>query len=137
MEKSLEVVLSFSLLHGVIVKKMDRALSIHGIAFSEFMVMYQISKAPQQTMRRVDLAEAVGMSASGVTRLLNPMQKIKLIEKEVNPRDARVSFVKLSMAGVELLNNAMASVTQSADEMFKRCSTKDVEALLHVAQAIR
>ncbi len=84
-------------------KKIDRHLSVHGIAFSEFMVMYHISLAPQQTIRRIDLAQEVGMSASGITRLLNPMEKIKLIEKEVNPRDARVSFVRLSNAGVELL----------------------------------
>ena len=137
MNKNLELLLNISLLNTTIIKKMDRHLSVHGIAFSEFMVMYQISLAPQQTIRRIDLAEEVGMSASGITRLLNPMEKIKLIEKEVNPRDARVSFVKLSDVGVELLNNAMKSVTQSSDEMLKEFDTKDIDLLLHLAKKLK
>lgn len=137
MNKNLELLLNISLLNTTIIKKMDRHLSVHGIAFSEFMVMYQISLAPQQTIRRIDLAEEVGMSASGITRLLNPMEKIKLIEKEVNPRDARVSFVKLSDAGIELLNNAMKSITQSSDEMLKEFDTKDIDLLLHLAKKLK
>ena len=77
------------------------------------------------------------MSASGITRLLNPMEKIKLIEKEVNPRDARVSFVKLSDAGIELLNNAMKSITQSSDETLKEFDTKDIDLLLHLAKKLK
>ena len=137
MNKNLELLLNISLLNTTIIKKMDRHLSVHGIAFSEFMVMYQISLAPQQTIRRIDLAEEVGMSASGITRLLNPMEKIKLIEKEVNPRDARVSFVKLSDAGIELLNNAMKSITQSLDEMLKEFDAKDIDLLLRLAKKLK
>lgn len=50
-------------------------------------------------MRRIDLADSVGLSPSAVTRLLAPMEKPGLVEKEANPRDARVSLVKLSTAG--------------------------------------
>ncbi len=77
------------------------------------------------------------MSASGITRLLNPMEKNKLIEKEVNPRDARVSFVKLSSAGIELLNNAIKSVAQSSDEMLKEFNTKDIDLLLQLSKNIK
>ena len=137
MNKNLELLLNISLLNTMIIKKMDRSLSVHGIAFSEFMVMYQISLAPHKTIRRIDLADEVGMSASGITRLLNPMEKIKLIEKEVNPRDARVSSVKLSNAGVELLHNAMKSLTQVSDEMLKEFNPKDIDLLLHFAKNIK
>jgi len=137
MNQNLELLLNISLLNTTITKKMDRSLSVHGIAFSEFMVMYQISIAPNKAIRRIDLAQEVGMSASGITRLLNPMEKIKLIEKEVNPRDARVSFVKLSDAGVELLNNAMKSVTQSSDEILKEFNTKEINLILRLAKNLK
>ncbi|MDF1884246.1 MarR family transcriptional regulator [Sulfurimonas sp. SAG-AH-194-C21] len=137
MNKNLELLLNISLLNTTIIKKMDRSLSVHGIAFSEFMVMYQISLTPHKTIRRIDLAQEVGMSASGITRLLNPMEKIKLIEKEANPRDARVSFVKLSDAGIELLNNAMKSVAQSSDEMLKEFNTKDINVLFRLAKILK
>jgi DNA-binding MarR family transcriptional regulator len=137
MNRNLELLLNISLLNTSIIKKMDRGLSVHGIAFSEFVVMYQISISPNRTIRRIDLAEEVGMSASGITRLLNPMEKIKLIEKEVSPRDARVSFVKLSHVGVELLNNAIKSVIQVSDEMLKEFDTKDIDLLLSLAKKLK
>lgn len=137
MNKNLELLLNISLLNATIVKKMDRSLSVHGISFSEFLVMYQISLAPHKTIRRIDLADGVGMSASGITRLLNPMEKIKLIEKEVNPRDARVSSVKLSHVGIEILNNAMTSVTEISDEMLKEFNTKDIDLLVRFAKNIK
>ncbi|MDZ7871614.1 MAG: MarR family transcriptional regulator [Rheinheimera sp.] len=51
-----------------------------------------------QTRRRSDLVELVGLSPSGITRLLLPLEKIGRVEKERNPRDARVSLVILSEA---------------------------------------
>jgi len=137
MNKNLELLLNISLFNTTIIKKMDRNLSVHGIAFSEFVVMYQISLAPHKTIRRIDLAEEVGMSASGITRLLNPMEKIKLIEKEVNPRDARVSFVKLSNVGVELLNDAIKSVVQISDEILKEFNTKDIDLLVRFTKKLK
>lgn len=137
MDKNLELLLNISLLNTTIIKKMDRSLSVHGIAFSEFMVMYQISLSPHKTIRRIDLAQEVGMSASGITRLLNPMEKIKLIEKEVSPRDARVSFVKLSSVGIELLNNAINSVTQISADILKEFNTKDIDLLLSLAKKLK
>ncbi len=137
MNKNFDLLLNLSLLQTNIVKKMDRTLSLHGIAFSEFIVMYQISLAPNKTVRRIDLADKVGMSASGITRLLNPMEKLKLVEKEVNPRDARVSSVKLSNTGLELFNNAMISVIEVSDELLSSLNTKDVELLLRLVKNIK
>jgi len=88
--------------------------------------MYHLNNAPNMTMRRIDLAERIGLSASGVTRLVNPMEKNRLVEKEINPRDARVSLVHLSKAGVGLLNYAKISFEQSADDILKPLSNKQL-----------
>ena len=136
MNNNLEIILNLSLVHSTIVKKMDRSLSVHGIAFSEFVVMYQLSLVPNKTIRRIDLANSVGMSASGITRLLNPMEKLKIVEKEKNPRDARVSFVKLSDVGIELFNNAMKSVMYTADDLLSDFNKKDIDLLLKLVKNI-
>jgi len=49
---------------------LDSQLSIHGISFTELMVTYKLSTAPNLTMRRIELAESISLSASAVTRLL-------------------------------------------------------------------
>jgi len=82
-----------------------------------------------KTMRRIELAERVGISASGITRLLAPMQKIKLVEKEVNPRDARQSLVKLSTVGQELYRDASVSFEHCAQQLLENLSDRQVDTL--------
>ncbi|MCW9026764.1 MAG: MarR family winged helix-turn-helix transcriptional regulator, partial [Thiovulaceae bacterium] len=90
-----------------------------------------------KTMRRIDLADKVGMSASGITRLLNPMEKIKIVKKEINARDARVSFVKITIAGEELYNNALKSVELCSKEFFEDLNNNDIVKFLEILKKIR
>jgi len=136
MQKNSELVISLALLQTQLLKRVDNQLNMHGISFSEFMVMHHLHRAPKKTMRRIDLAESIGLSASGVTRLLNPMEKIKLVQKELNPRDARVSLVKLSEAGEQILNDAMISFDQSADLILKPLNSKQTDKLSELTKAL-
>lgn len=136
MKKNSELIISLALLQTKILKRIDNQLSLHGISFSEFMVLYHLNRAPQKTMRRIELAENIGLSASGVTRLLNPMEKIKLVQKELNPRDARVSLVKLSGTGEQILNDAMISFDQSTDLILKPLNSKQSANLSELTRAL-
>lgn len=136
MDQNLELVFKISSLYTKMIKSLDSQLSIHGITFSEFMVMYQLNSTPTKTMRRIDIAEKVGMSASGITRLLNPMEKLNIVQKEVSPRDARVSFVKLTTAGEEVFSNALQSVSYTARELFEDLYSFDIVKFLDVVKKI-
>lgn len=104
-------------------KRIDNNLSIiHGIGVTEFSVMHTLQAAPNCTMSRIDLANGIGLSASGVTRLLNPMEKIGLVEKERNTRDARVSLVKLSNAGKRIYQEALATTSSVCDHLYQDLS---------------
>lgn len=70
-------------------------------------------------MRRNELAERVGLSPSGITRLLNPLEKIGLVEKESNPRDARVSLVTLSGSGRQVFEEAKTSFSEASRVFFE------------------
>jgi DNA-binding MarR family transcriptional regulator len=105
----MKLVMDLSSLHSKILKRLESQLSVHGISFTEFQVMARLNSAPDQTMRRIELAESVGLSASGVTRLLVPMEKRKLVQRQVNTRDARVSLVQLSDMGEQLFKDALTT----------------------------
>lgn len=93
--------------------RIDHSLgAVHGLAFVEFMVLLQLAQSPDQRMRRVDLATSIGRTASGVTRLLKPMEKIGLIERDSSERDARVSLVKLTASGAERLKDALTTINE-------------------------
>ncbi|MGE8426038.1 MAG: MarR family winged helix-turn-helix transcriptional regulator, partial [Sphingobacterium siyangense] len=83
---------------SVITKKFD-GLSLHGLSLTDFMILHILSQTSGNRLRRIDLAESTGLTASGITRIISPMEKMGLVVKEHNDRDARVSYVKLTAAG--------------------------------------
>ena len=109
-----ELLIKLANLQTRIQKRLSSALAPHGISFTEYLVLFQLNQAPGKTMRRIDLAEKVGLSASGVTRLLNPMQKIGLVKKEENARDARVSLVALTGTGNTIFQDAAGNTIATA-----------------------
>nr|WP_315485768.1 MarR family transcriptional regulator [uncultured Undibacterium sp.] len=134
---AMQLIMSLSILQAHILKKVDQQLSVHGISFTEFTVMHHLNNAPNYSMRRIDLAESVGLSASGVTRLLLPMEKINLVEKEVNPRDARVSLVKLSDAGITLFQDALQSFEIGATNATRGLDQAQIEQLQALLNEMR
>ena len=132
----MELVIALSLLQSRLLKKIDPRLSAHGINFTEFMVLHNLDSAPGKTMRRIDLADSVGLSASGVTRLLAPMEKNRLVRKEPNPKDARVSQVKLSRTGKRVLREAFTSFEDSAGAVFRALDSKQLATLLATAREL-
>jgi len=133
---AMELVMALSSLQSHLLKKTDLRLSAHGISFTEFMVMYHLNAAPNKTMRRIDLAESVGLSASGVTRLLIPMEKIKLVQKEANPRDARVSLVKLSKTGEQVFKDALVSFKESSHSLLQTLDSKQLAKFLELTKVL-
>lgn len=114
---------------GGLSKRMDANLSIHGISFSEYQVLHHLSQSPQSALPRIELARAVGLSASGVTRMLAPMEKIGLVEKEAHPRDARMSLVRLSASGMSIFQDASSTVKQVSSAILDSLTKLQREAL--------
>jgi DNA-binding MarR family transcriptional regulator len=61
-------------------RRLDSGLN--GISLNEFIIMYHLSQNTDGKMRRIDLADKLGLTASGITRLLLPMEKIGLMYDE-------------------------------------------------------
>lgn len=123
------LIISMATLQAHLLKKIDLQLSVHGISFTEFLILHHLSRAPKRTMRRIDLAEKVGLSASGVTRLVNPMEKNHLVQKKSNPRDARVSLVELSETGTNIFREAWTSFQLIANSILNPLNDKQTETL--------
>ena len=116
-------------LHSKIQKSTVGPLSQHGISLTEYLVLMQLQDTPGHTLRRIDLAERVGLSASGITRLLNPMEKIGLVDKQESARDARVSLVTLTEAGARVFEEAGASLDAVAWSLFSPLSATQTDSI--------
>ena len=120
-------------LHASLNRALEAELgNIHGIGLTEYMVLLHLSGAPDQTMRRIDLAKAVCRTASGVTRMLVPMEKIGLVKRKSNPRDARVSLVTMTKAGQTIFKDATVSMDKKSQSLLKRLSDKRVGLLTEI-----
>lgn len=126
-------VIQNSMLASKLAKRVDGQLNMHGISFTEYMIMHYLDASVLKTMRRIEIAESVGISASGVTRLIAPMEKVGIVEKESNPRDARQSLVKLSKAGQRIFKEASASFEECAENILKPLSDKQLEKLIELS----
>ncbi|WP_457133525.1 MarR family winged helix-turn-helix transcriptional regulator [Mucilaginibacter sp. UYNi724] len=113
---------------SIIARRFDR-LSVHGLGFSDFVILNLLEKAPGEKMRRIDLAENIGLTASGITRLLLPMEKTGLINRESNQRDGRVSYVVLSVAGKKILQEAKPTAELIANDLLPALKAKDLKVL--------
>lgn len=121
----LDFIIHISKLNMILSKYFDSSLWL--LWLNEFIVLYHLKHAPSQTLRRIDLAEKVWLSASGITRLLLPMEKIGLIEKKVNPNDARVSLVMIASGWKKQLDEALVRMKEQLDDKISPKQTKELE----------
>ena len=122
-------ILKLSRVMAKLSRRQDQWMSLHGVSFKEFQVMHALQCAPGGSLKRIELAEQVELSASGVTRLLNPMEKIGLLTKEEGARDARVSLVKMTPAGQAMYQDAQATLNLQARTLLKTFSDQQKQAL--------
>ena len=126
---SLEFCLRLTRAYATLTRRLDNALSsVHGLSFGDFMILYYLGRAPGKRLRRVDLAERLGLTASGVTRTLLPLEKLGLVARQPDPRDARVGYALLSDAGQQLLDYALVSVQAIAQEATQTLSADQLDA---------
>lgn len=72
-------------------------------SLSWYDVLYELYLAPDRHLRMCELAQSALLSRSGLTRLVDKLEKEKLIERRSCPSDGRVLHAQLTEKGVETL----------------------------------
>jgi DNA-binding MarR family transcriptional regulator len=124
--KQLTFFLKLARVQAIVARSFDRSLGV-GIGFTDFVILYYLSQAPDEKMRRIDLADKVALSASGITRLLLPMEKIGLVKREASSSDARVSYVKLAPGGKRLLQESLEKAELISAEFLPETKIKKMD----------
>jgi len=124
---TLKFILNLAKMQTIVNRRFDAQLSSYGLGFNDFAILYHLSQAPHEKLRRIDLADKLGFTASGITRMLAPMEKTGLVSRESNERDARVSYVVLAPGGKRLLNESIKTAEYAALDIFPKSKTKKIE----------
>jgi DNA-binding MarR family transcriptional regulator len=81
-------------------------LEEHGLTINDYGCLLLLSRAGEEGMRRIDLANELRLSPSGITRLLDRLEDQDLVGKGACKEDARVSYAILTDAGLAKLKDA-------------------------------
>jgi len=115
----LESWISFLRTHAAITRELSIQLQReHGLTLNDYEVLLHLSHAEGGRLRRVDLAERVLLTASGITRLLEGLERAGLVCKETCSSDARVVYAKLTESGEETLHVAGITHLRGVEELF-------------------
>jgi DNA-binding MarR family transcriptional regulator len=90
----------------------------HGLTLSDYEVLLRLARAPDRRMRRVDLAEQVLLTASGITRLLDGLERSGYVERGSCETDRRVVYAVLTDDGRQKLREASTSHVAQIEEYF-------------------
>jgi MarR family transcriptional regulator, 2-MHQ and catechol-resistance regulon repressor len=106
--------------HATLTRELSAALvASHGLTINDYGCLLLLHRAGEEGMRRIDLANQLQLSPSGVTRLLDRLEDQGLVGKGECKSDARVSYAILTDAGHEKLR---ASAPGHVDDIDRRLS---------------
>jgi DNA-binding MarR family transcriptional regulator len=78
----------------------------HDLSLPTYDVLVQLSEAPDRRLRMTELAERVLLSRSGLTRLVDRLEREGLVQRLACPSDARGTLATLTPAGLDRLQRA-------------------------------
>jgi DNA-binding MarR family transcriptional regulator len=101
------------------------------------MILAELDSVVGGRLRPVDLANRLLLTPSGVTRAILPLEKIGLVERSSHERDARASYVSITEAGRDKLDEAMDDVERVVGETLAPSLTRsDRIALLGLFERV-
>jgi len=102
----------------------------HGLGLNAYEVLLHLAHAPERRMRRVDLAGSILLTASGITRLLDGLERAGYVDRAADENDARVTYAVLTDAGYDKLREAAPTHVGGIRELFgDRFSSGELETL--------
>jgi DNA-binding MarR family transcriptional regulator len=117
--------------HGAMERAFNHELQAVGrITVTDFEVLRRLADADSGQMRRIDLARAVGVTPSGITRLLDGLEASRLVAKHHCTQDQRVVYAVITAAGREILRSTAETHLASLVAFFsERFSPDEVDQL--------
>ena len=117
--------------HATSIRRFNAELvSEHGLTLNDYEVLLRLSRAEGRRLRRVDLAGQVLLTPSGITRLLEGLERAGFVERASCESDARVTYAQLTDEGDAKLREASGTHVAGIRAFFRgRFSEDEVQAL--------
>jgi DNA-binding MarR family transcriptional regulator len=109
----------------------------HGLTINDYEALLCLSRAEDGRMRRVDLAEQLLLTASGVTRLLDGLERAGFVERAACASDRRVTYAVLTPTGRTKLQEASESHLAGVRALFEeRFTSQEIVQLASLLERL-
>ncbi len=124
--------------HACLAKRLDAELEqAHGLPMSSYEVLGHLEEASGGRMRMCELAEQAQLSRSGLTRLVDRLERDRLLERCSCDHDARGSYACLTAAGRERLEEARGThLAVVREHFFSHFSEAELSSLADMWERI-
>jgi DNA-binding MarR family transcriptional regulator len=120
--------------HAMIMRRLEADLTAaHQLPLATYDVLVQLVEAPDQRLRMTELADRVLLSRSGLTRLVDRLERQGLVRREPSPMDARGFYAVLTDAGFDRLRSATGTHLRGVNEyVVSRLTSAELAQLGHL-----
>ena len=124
--------------HSAVTRALNAQLvADHGLTINDYEALLHLARAEDRRMRRVDLAERLILTASGVTRLLDGLEEAGYVDRAACASDRRVTYAVLTEAGVAKLREASKTHVADIREIFEtRFNAEELDQLVALLERL-
>jgi DNA-binding MarR family transcriptional regulator len=117
--------------HAAVTRELNAELvTRHGLTINDYEVLLHLNEAPGRRLRGVDLSDRLSLTASGITRLLDGLERRGYVDRERCASDGRVTYAVLTEAGVNGLRTASRTHLRGVRRLFESHFDEDEAATL-------
>ena len=128
-----QVIYGVVLLYNLIINEIGSYLSRFHLSPSKFNILIVIKhQGKTEGISQVEISKKLIVSAPNMTRLLDKLEKEKLIEKFSQEGDRRVKLIKITEKGSKLLNDVWPGYTAKLKILLNKIPQEDQKALAHL-----
>ncbi|MFC5822314.1 MarR family winged helix-turn-helix transcriptional regulator [Nonomuraea insulae] len=124
--------------HAGLLGRFQPVLGAAGLSEIDFETIIRLARSPHQRLRMSDLAAQTGLSTSGVTRVVDRLERDGLVRREACASDRRASYAALTDDGRERLESVLPEHLRDIERCFTGLlGTDELEAFLGSLRKIR
>src|SRR4051812_44592456 len=118
-ESEVRTWIRFLATHSAITRELEaRLMGAHGLTLSDYDVLVQLARAPKHKLRNIELAKVVVLTRSGVTRLVDGLERDGLVRRASCPDDKRGTLVAITDEGLARLREAATTQLEGVRKLF-------------------
>lgn len=107
-------------------RRIEATLADHGLSIADFDVLAALRRVgPPHERKPTDLARGLMLSPAGMTNRLDRLEAAGLVERRMGPDDRRSYLVRLSPAGLALVDTAVVDHLATEEDLLAALSATD------------